>query len=158
MITLLSNSHYQGQRESPNHCHRSASTKAAPHQCTATLETCLSYLVFRWTQIEILECGSNIFRESWPKNILVCSELVPRLPNNGVDDVQPRDFVLRLALQRARQFCVRQGHQEVTSPSEPHRKSALGLKHSSTFQPVVLHAQASMNTAFSGNMYCLSDN
>lgn len=59
---------------------------------------CSSYLVFRWTQIQILECGSNILREPGPKNVLVCSELVPGLPNDGVDDIQARHFVLWLAL------------------------------------------------------------
>lgn len=70
-----------------------------------------THLVFRWTEIQVLECGSNILGEPRPKDILVCAELVPGLPHDGVDDVQARHFVLRLALQTERRACIRI-HQE----------------------------------------------
>lgn len=140
MITL-SSSHCQGEREPPSHCHSSASTKVAPISAQQHLKG-LSYLVFRWTEIQILECGSNILRESWPKDILVGSELVPGLPHDGVDDVQARDFVLRLALQTAQRSPVRQGEQ----PLRASLQTCSGAETLLCSPAPALPAQASRNT------------
>lgn len=46
----------------------------------------------------MLECRNNILAESWCKNILLCTKLVPGLSDDRVDDIQPRNFVFWFAL------------------------------------------------------------
>lgn len=46
----------------------------------------------------MLECCNDILAESGCKNILLCTKLVPGLSDDGVDDIQPRNFVFRFAL------------------------------------------------------------
>lgn len=46
----------------------------------------------------MLECCNDILAESGCKNILLCTKLVPGLSDDGVDDIQPRNFVFWFAL------------------------------------------------------------
>lgn len=46
----------------------------------------------------MLESCNNILAESRCKNILLCAKLVPGLSDNGVDNVQSRNFVFWFAL------------------------------------------------------------
>lgn len=46
----------------------------------------------------MLECCNNILAESGCKNILLCAKLVPGLSDNGVNDVESRNFVFWFAL------------------------------------------------------------
>lgn len=46
----------------------------------------------------MLERGDDVLAEARGEHVLLRAELVPRLPDDGVDDVQARDFVLRFAL------------------------------------------------------------
>lgn len=50
----------------------------------------------------MLEGCNDILAESWGKNILLCTELVPGLSDDGVDDVQSRNFVFWFALLKRR--------------------------------------------------------
>lgn len=56
------------------------------------------YLIVRRAAVKMLEGCNDILAESWGKNILLCAELVPGLSDNGIDDVQPRNFVFGFAL------------------------------------------------------------
>lgn len=46
----------------------------------------------------MLERGDDVLAEARRKDVLLRAELVPRLSDDGVDDVQPGDFVFWLAL------------------------------------------------------------
>lgn len=46
----------------------------------------------------MLERGDDVLAEAWREDVLLRAKLVSRLSDNGVDDVQPGDFVFWLAL------------------------------------------------------------
>lgn len=46
----------------------------------------------------MLERCDDILAEPWGKNILLCTELVPGLSDDGIDDVQSGNFVFWFAL------------------------------------------------------------
>lgn len=51
----------------------------------------------------MLERSDDILAEPWRENIFLCPKLVSGLSDNGVDDVQPRDFVFWFALSTQKQ-------------------------------------------------------
>lgn len=63
-----------------------------------------THFVIRWTSVEILEGGDDVLAEARTKEIFLLPELMPRLSHNGVNDIQPRDFVFWLALQGSREI------------------------------------------------------
>ena len=66
----------------------------------------LSHLVFIWTLEYVQKRLFNVFRESWPKAVLVRTKLVTRLAHNRVNNVQSGHFVLGVALFVNASACV----------------------------------------------------
>ena len=60
------------------------------------------YLVVRGTDEKISECFFKIFAEPWTVEVLVLTELVPRLSHNGVNHIETRHLVLWSTLQETK--------------------------------------------------------
>lgn len=56
------------------------------------------YLIIGGAAVKMLESCNDVLAESWCKNILLGAKLVPGLSDNGVDDIQSRNFVFWFAL------------------------------------------------------------
>lgn len=57
-----------------------------------------THLVICRAAVEALKCANDVLTKAWSENIFLLTKLVTRLPYNGVDDIQTRNFVLWLAL------------------------------------------------------------
>ncbi len=56
-----------------------------------------SYLLLLSALVQVVEGGTDVLGEPPGEHVFVRTELVPRLTDDGVDDVQARNFVLRAA-------------------------------------------------------------
>jgi len=63
----------------------------------------VSHLLVGGTPVKVLEGADDVLAEARGEHVLLHAELVARLPDDGVDDVQPGHLVLRLALWRRRE-------------------------------------------------------
>ena len=52
------------------------------------------HLIVRGTDEKITECLFKVFAEPWTVEVLVLTELVPRLSHDGVNHIETRHLVL----------------------------------------------------------------
>ena len=58
----------------------------------------MRHLVIRGTAVKVLEGADDVLAEARGEHVLLHAKLVPRLPDDGVDNVQPGHLVFWFAL------------------------------------------------------------